>query len=329
MSDSGRKNIRLFCRHAGEPVEALELQSCPVARVSADQVLVRLLAAPIHPSDFGRIAGSYGNAEFVPFVGGREGVAEVVECGTGVRDLRVGDRVLLPQDSGAWSRFGVFDAGSLYRLPSDFPIEAAALLQVNAATAWCLLDLYECSPMSGTPVIQNAANSNLGVLLGQLARSRGIPMIHLARSEQARESLQTAGLEQVMEDSDTYLQALSEAQRPGFAVNSVGGESVMRLIKSLRVGGEVVTVGGMVRDKVRFPTRELIFRQLQLRGFWMDGWRRNHPEKVLGLMDDLVNWVVRHNPVFPVAGRFSLEDYQTAIRMAGTSRWGKVLLTGD
>jgi trans-2-enoyl-CoA reductase len=329
MSNVTQSNVRLFCAQPGDPVNALELQSCAVESVRAGQVLVRMLAAPIHPSDFGRIAGSYGNANFMPFVGGREGVGEVVECGEGVRGLSEGDRVLFPQDSGTWTRFGVFDASSLYCLPKDFPIEAAALLQVNAATAWCLLSLYEQGPMFGAPIIQNAANSNLGVILAQLARSQGFPMIHLVRSAQARESLLALGLHSVLEDNDAGISALTEEQRPGFAVNSVGGESVMRLIKSLRIGGELVTVGGMVRDKVRFPTRELIFRQLQLRGFWMDAWRKRYPDKMRDVLDKLVQWVVDEHPIFPVAGRFSLENYQSAIQLAGTSRWGKVLLTGD
>lgn len=316
-------------REFGNPAEVLELVEEPLLPLQTGKVRVKMLAAPIHPSDFGRIGGSYGNLGSLPQVAGREGIGEVVAVHPEVQGIQVGDRVLLNQKHGTWQHFADYLPEELYRLPNSFPVEAGALFQVNPPTAWRLLEIYAQSPLAGTPIIQNAANSSLGVLIGLLARSRGIQVIHLARSEQARQHLRQLGFEWVFADDESLFEELNKAgvPKPGFAVNSIGGESVMRLIKALREEGEVITLGGMARDKVRFPTRELIFKQIRLTGFWLDQWGRNHPQQKLQVWEQLVEWIQRENPVFPVAKRFALHEYPEAIRLAGESRWGKVLFT--
>lgn len=287
-----------------------------------------MLAAPIHPSDFGRIGGSYGSLAALPQVAGREGIGEVIESGEETPSFSTGDRVLLSQHHGTWQQYADYLPEELYCLPREFPIEAGALFQVNPPTAWRLLDLYSESRMAGTPIIQNAGNSSLGILVGQLARSRNIPVIHLARSEEARTHLRELGFEWVFADEDSLQDELARIDKPGFAINSIGGESVMRLIKAVRDEGEVVTIGGMVRDKVRFPTRELIFKQIRLSGFWLDQWGKTQPAQKRQVWDQLVDWIMRERPSFPVAATFPLREYARAIHLAGQSRWGKVLFSG-
>ena len=51
------------------------------------------------------------------------------------------------------------------------------------------------------------------------------------------------------------------------ALNSIGGESALDQIRALGKGGTQVTFGGMSREPVRFPTRELIFKEVRLAGF--------------------------------------------------------------
>lgn len=327
-SSSSLTNLRLVHHRYGAPQEVLELEESVMPPLQSGRVRVKMLAAPIHPSDFGRIGGSYGNLATLPQVAGREGIGEVWECGESAGSFATGDRVLLTQHYGTWQQYADYLPEELYRLPHEFPVEAGALFQVNPPTAWRLLDLYSESRMAGTPMIQNAGNSSLGILIGQLARSRNIPVIHLARSEEARANLRELGFEWVFADDDTLQDKLAGIEKPGFAINSIGGESVMRLIKAVRDEGEVVTLGGMVRDKVRFPTRELIFKQIRLSGFWLDQWGRTQPEQKRQVWDQLVDWIMRERPVFPVAARFPLTEYAKAVDLASQSRWGKVLFSG-
>lgn len=71
----------------------LGLRRMAVPRPGAAEVLVRVRATGICGTDLGIIAGAY--AARIPVILGHESAGEVVEVGTDVRDLDVGDRVVI------------------------------------------------------------------------------------------------------------------------------------------------------------------------------------------------------------------------------------------
>ncbi|KAK2106320.1 hypothetical protein P7K49_015834 [Saguinus oedipus] len=70
-----------------------------LAAVGGSDVLVKMLAAPINPSDINMIQGNYGLLPELPAVGGNEGVAQVVAVGSSVTGLKPGDWVI-PANAG-------------------------------------------------------------------------------------------------------------------------------------------------------------------------------------------------------------------------------------
>jgi NADPH:quinone reductase len=67
-----------------EPNGRLTLREMPVPHPQAGQVLVRMAAAPINPSDLGSLSGlSYSGERTFPFTMGIEGSGTVVEAGEG------------------------------------------------------------------------------------------------------------------------------------------------------------------------------------------------------------------------------------------------------
>jgi trans-2-enoyl-CoA reductase len=64
--------------------------------------------------------------------------------------------------------------------------------------------------------------------------------------------------------------------RPSLALNCVGGDNATELTKCLADGGIMVTYGGMSMKPVTVPTSALIFRDVQVRGFWYSRWVRQN-----------------------------------------------------
>jgi len=179
------------------------------------------------------------------------------------------------------------------------------------------------------------ATSGIGKAVVETFIERGLKVICVVRDVAKWEApLKTAGAACVVADDDDYpkqLKALTGGAKPKLALNSVGGESVSRLIKCTADGGTVVTFGGMVGDKVRFPTRYLIFNDVSLVGFWMDRWlRTSSPEEVQALYEAVFGLLRDGTFEAPVAATYPLSGYKEAIGHAtGGGRDGKVLLSGD
>jgi trans-2-enoyl-CoA reductase len=321
------KSKALVYEKFGLPGEVIEVREHPVAGPSEGEVLLRVLAAPVHPSDFGMVLGKYGQLKELPAIGGREGVAEVVQVGEGVTELAPGQRVVVPKEMGSWQSHGVAKAEGLFKVPNDIPVEMAAMVTVNPPTAWRLL--RDSGLAGGDWVIQNAANSAVGLHVIEMARHLGLKTLNVVRRPELVDRLLEHGGDVVVLEDSGYEKKVAEltgGQPVKLALNSVGGESAIRLVNALSPDGVHITFGAMQFEAVRYPTRALIFNGIQMKGFWMDKWLRSHSQPRIQIMFDKIFDLMRKGVVAPsVDSTYSITDYKTAFERAGQPRSGKVL----
>ncbi len=179
---------------------------------------------------------------------------------------------------GTWRTHAAAAADTLARCPPGLSVAAAATLSVNPVSALRLLrDFVTLEP--GDVVLQNAANSAVGRAVTQLASHAGIRVACIVRDrpdfDALADELRRLGAAAVVraghERRDATLAALPPAK---LALNAVGGASCAELARMLRVGGTMVTYGGMAKQPVTLPTGALIFRDITARGFWLTAWAR-------------------------------------------------------
>ena len=314
----------------GKPEDVLQPHSGTPITPEADEIRARMLAAAIHPSDLGMIQGVYGRLPDLPAVAGREGVAEVEDVGGEVSSEWIGKRILIPEGVGSWQTYCCCPAASCIEVSPDIPVEQAALARINPPTALRLLEDFACL-QEGDWIIQNAANSAVGQCVIQISRMRGIHTLNVLRTPEKWEAeLKELGADVVLGETSGYekdIASITGGKKPSLGLNSVGGESVRRLIKSMGLGATVVTFGGMTGEPIRFPTRQLIFEDLKLCGFWMDRWYREaDSQSIQDMMNRLFNWIHRHELHIKIDQSYALSDYREALERAQTSeRRGKVL----
>lgn len=308
----------------GKPDDVLVLESVELPDLGNNDALIRILAAPINPADFGRIGGSYGELAPLPATAGLEGVAEVISVGNEVTSLRTGQRVFVPSNVGSWQTHAVIPVAELFPAPEKLPLETAAMGWVNPATAWLLIHDFT-KLKAGDWIIQNAATSAVGKLVIQFARHMGLKTINLVRSLDSEAALKKLGADIVLLDNRDAPKSITAKAK--LALNSVGGSSALIQCKVLENGSPLITFGAMDREAAPFPTRYLIFNDIQLKGFWITNWYRNATrEQVLELHQQIFTFMETANVTIDVAATYPLEGYKAALdhaQQAGKS--GKVL----
>src|SRR3954453_13709735 len=110
----------------GEPAAVLRVEDAPPPAPGPDEVLVRLRARPINPSDLHTVHGSYGVRPKLPATPGYEGVGVVEALGADVAGVAVGHRVIPRGVAGTWQELVVAKAGSLIPVPEGVRDEHAA-----------------------------------------------------------------------------------------------------------------------------------------------------------------------------------------------------------
>jgi len=258
----------------GDPATVVRVEQQELPEVKADEVRIRMLAAPINPADLNVIEGKYPIRPPMPAVPGVEGAGVIEVAGKEVTHVNVGDLVLLPHGVGTWREACVCPAHGVIGVPEKIAPEQAAMMKINPATAWRML--HDFTPLKpGDWVIQNAANSGVGRAVIQIAKQLGFKTVNLVRRPELVKELEAEGADVVLTDDHDLrkeIPALTGGAKIGLALNAVGGESALHVANALAAHGTHVTYGAMSLHPVRVPNGLLIFKDLRFRGCWVTKW---------------------------------------------------------
>jgi len=320
-----------YAKH-GNPARVLRLESVRRRPLRPGEVRVAILAAPVHLADLKDITreAGFGNQP-LPAVPGYEGIGEVVATARGV-SLKAGQRVYLPLGCGAWRTEIQLPASGLIRAPSGGDPVQLSLLPINLPTAWLLLkDVVRLR--RGDWVVQNAANSNVGVFLNSLASQWGINVANIVRRPDAAAPLRAAGAQHIVWGDDAYssARALIGAPLAALAIDAIGGAATSQIATCLRPGGTVANYGLLSGQPCQMTPQQLMFDDLTLRGFFMiRHLMRRSPEQVQKLYDRMSSLVVSGRVQSQIAAVYPLTAVHRAVEHAarsGADRAGKIVLT--
>src|SRR4051794_12521392 len=231
----------------------LSLVDVPVPTPTATQVLIRVEAAPINPSDLGLlIAGADMDTATVagtpdrPIVTaplgdralgalaarideslavGNEGAGTVVAAGASAEAQALvgeGGGVAV---GGMYAQYRVAEAAACLVLPEGTTARDGASSFVNPLTA---LGMVETMRREGhSALVHTAAASNLGQMLVKLCVKDGVPLVNVVRKPEQAELLRSLGAAHVCDTSaptfSTDLAAALRATSPTLAFDAIGG----------------------------------------------------------------------------------------------------------
>ncbi len=248
--------LRTKITAAGELLLSLEDVAMPAP--GEGEVLVRVEAAPINPSDLGLLLGPAdistlvqgGTAERptvtakVPAArmgslaarfdqampAGNEGAGIVVAAGADVQNL-IGKTVAMVA-GGMYAQYRLVRARDCFVLPDGTPARAAASAFVNPLTA---LGMVETMRREGhTALVHTAAASNLGQMLNRVCLADGIGLVNIVRSPAQAAILRDIGAHHVVDSTQPSfradLLAALDATGATLAFDAIGGGTMAATI---------------------------------------------------------------------------------------------------
>ncbi|XP_053610605.1 enoyl-[acyl-carrier-protein] reductase, mitochondrial-like [Plodia interpunctella] len=305
----------------GDPLQVVKLRESAVPPLGSQDVLVRMLAAPVNPADINTIQGKYPVKVKLPSIPGNEGVGIVEEVGDKVDSITCGNKVIVTKPlQGTWRNYGVFNKNALRVVPEELGLVEAATLTVNPCTAYrMLLDFVNIQDKA--VVIQNGANGACGQNVIQLCKAWGVKNINIVRSRPDIDSLKSylmnLGASLVLTEEElrnTTIFKDKQYEKPKLALNCVGGKNALELVRHMHHSGKMITYGGMSRDPVTIPTSAFIFKNISFHGFWMTAWNEKacQVEKDAMVLD-IVKLMCENRLKGPVHKMVKFEEYEGAL----------------
>jgi len=321
-------NVAVYKKH-GNPADVLRVETRPWPSPAADEAVVRIRAAPVNPADLNQIEGKYPVRPELPATPGFEGAGVVVELGRDVKGLTSGALVILPHNLGTWRDAVAVKDDELVVVPDGIEPVQAAMLKINPLTAWRLLHDY-VQLQKGDWLIQNAANSAAGRDVIQIAHELGYKTVNIVRRAELIDELRAEGGDVVFNDGENLREEVKNATAGApirLGLNSVGGDSALRLANCLAPSGTLVSFGAMSLQPLKIPTGLLIFKDLRFRGIWINKWYDNAtPSERMETFRPIFEMAKRGLLKTKIEKAYPLSEVKAAVAHAGQGkRSGKII----
>ena len=251
MSDMRGRRILTTLQEDGRLVVELAEESLPPP--TGHDVVVRVEAAPINPSDLGLLFGpadldnaEYGDGRIIATmpdgarramaarVGqampvGNEGAGTVVAAGEAADAQALLGKTIACVAGGMFAQYRTVDARSVIELPDNATAEQGASAFVNPLTA---LGFVETMRRDGhSAIVHTAAASNLGQMLLRITKEDGVPLVNIVRSPTQAAMLKDMGAEHVVDSSSddfkAHLVAALKATGATLAFDAIGGGTLV------------------------------------------------------------------------------------------------------
>jgi NADPH:quinone reductase-like Zn-dependent oxidoreductase len=259
---------------AGGPLRYEEID---VPRPGPGEVLVKMYAAPVNPSDLALLTGGYLERSY-PFTPGLEGSGTVVAAGKGVFPrLRLGSRVACSPKhggDGTWAEYMRTPAMNVAPLPKQLSGEQGAMMVVNPMTAMAFMHLVKEGKHPA--LVNNAAASSLGKMLIRLTSSRGIPLINIVRKDEHVNDLKEMGAAHVLNSTSPAfkeeLTALVHKLNATLFLDAVAGTQSAVLLDAAPKGSTLLCYARLSGETLEAHPHALIVEDKRIKGFQLGNW---------------------------------------------------------
>jgi len=257
----------------GEAADVLKVGEMDAPIAGPGEVLVRLHASGVNPSDVKKRAGSFPDLlDGGPVVPNSDGAGIIEAVGDGVDAARVGERVWIYQAQFA-RRFGTaaeyvaIDNARAPALPENVSFEIGACLGIPAMTAH--RTVFADGDVAGQTIVVTGAAGRVGHYAVQWAAQAGARVIATASNADDAATCDAAGAAHVVNHrgdcfADDIL-AANNGDRIDRAIDLEFGANLETWIATLKTSGTIATYGSVAVPEPKLPFFKLMYLDATVR----------------------------------------------------------------
>jgi len=250
--------------------EVLKYEDVPDPVCHPKGVIIKVEAVSIEGGD--TLNRWHGALTSKPHIVGYQAGGEIVEVGSDVKDLKVGQKVTTVFGAGSHAALRAVPARNAWPVPKGYDIKLAAAIPVPFGTADdCLFEFGHLK--KGETVLVQAGASGVGVAAIQLAKHAGATVLATASSDERLERLKPLGMDHGINyrTGNVVKEVMKLTDRKGvdLVVDPVGGSTLQSSILSLAYRGRLSMVGAAGREAMTVDVSSLMAGNRSLTGVFL------------------------------------------------------------
>lgn len=275
--------------------QPLKIEEVPVPEIGADEVLVKVAACGICHTDLHYLDHGVPTFKKPPMILGHEPSGHIAGSGANVKNLKEGDRVLLPavyacgtcsfcrtgrenicntmimfgnNVDGAYAEYVKAPAKDVFILPKEIPLEEGSIIADAVSTPYhAVKNRAEVKP-GDTVVVYGCGG--VGVNVVQVAAACGATVIAVDISEAKLEWARKMGASYTInpskeENAGKTIRKLTDGGAD-IAIEAIGNpKTIEAAFGTLRKGGRLVVIG-YTNEAITLPASKIMYFEMEVRG---------------------------------------------------------------
>jgi NADPH2:quinone reductase len=286
--------MRAAIVHEFGPIASHTVGELPDPTPRAGEVVVTIKATAVNFVDSLVVTGKYQFLPQRPFAPGKMPVGVITALGTGVTDVKVGDRVLTLAEQGGYAQKVAVDAKQCFKLPEAMSFGEAASMALVYDTSWfALRERARIQPRDRVLVL--GSTGGVGLAAVQLAKAMGAKVLAGVSSAAKAPSVLAAGADGIIDLSQPNLRdslreqvfAKNNGKGVDIVIDPIGGDAFDAALRALAWRGRLVVIGFASGRIPEVKANYLLVKNIEVTGLQVSDYRKRMPEMMAECMREI------------------------------------------
>ncbi len=310
--------------------DGLVLSDIPDPTAGPGEVVVAIKAAALNFFDLLMIQGKYQVKPPFPFSPAAEIAGVIESVGTGVTDLKPGDRVAASCGHNGARQKIALPASSIVKIPNNLDFDRAAGIIIIYGTALHALQ-DRADPKHGETLAVLGAAGGTGLAACELGKQLGLRVIACASTDEKLAFAKQHGAELTLnyagEDLKEGLKRITNGNGVDIVFDPVGGDYAEAAVRSLAWKGRFMVIGFAAGEIPKIPLNLALLKGCDIRGVFWGAYMKRDPKHGRASLKKLMQWAAEGKISAHVDRTFPLEKTTDALLvLANRQAMGKVIL---
>ena len=308
----------------------LVLSDIPDPVAGPGEAVINIKAAALNFFDLLMIQGKYQVKPPFPFSPAAEIAGVIESVGSGVTDVKVGDRVAASIGYNGARQKVAAPVTSIVKIPDNLDFDRAAGVIVIYGTAYHAL-ADRADPKPGETLAVFGAAGGTGLAACELGKLLGLKVIACASSDEKLDFAKKHGADMTLnyakEDLREGLKRLGGEKGIDIVFDPVGGDFAEIGVRSLAWKGRFLVIGFAAGQIPKIPLNLALLKGCDIRGVFWGAYMKRDPKHGRAALEKLMQWAAEGKISSHVDRTFPLAKTTDALKvLAERKAMGKVIL---